>query len=406
MNEKLIVKNFGPIKDAELDLKKVTVFIGPQGSGKSTLAKLVAICKDGDFLTDSYIGKNTNMYFEKFQTQFFLNLNSNTNFSFSTQKFSFEFSTNLIDFKILDSSEITDELFGQLSQTFESMKDTYKLYLESLKQKQAIYKILYPNDERITRQIIAQLIPDCHYIPTERLLISSISDSILGLLRAEVALQKSTIDFGANFELARVSIKKTFIDYLNVTYEYSDGKNLVYYNKVDSLPLSASASGYQSTIPLHLVVDYFSDKDKSHIIVEEPELNLFPTTQKKLIGYLVEKCAKWNNELLITTHSPYVLSSLNILLFAYQVANKYPESAEEVEKLIPREQWINPDDFAAYYVGEDEHGDKGGVHSIFNRNKQTQLIGENELDEISDELGDEFNELMNIYRTKKRETVN
>ena len=42
MNEKLIVKNFGPIQEAELDLKKVTVFIGPQGSGKSTLEKLVA----------------------------------------------------------------------------------------------------------------------------------------------------------------------------------------------------------------------------------------------------------------------------------------------------------------------------------------------------------------------------
>ena len=42
MNEKLIVKNFGPIREAELDLKKLTVFIGPQGSGKSTLAKLVA----------------------------------------------------------------------------------------------------------------------------------------------------------------------------------------------------------------------------------------------------------------------------------------------------------------------------------------------------------------------------
>ena len=52
MNEKLIVKNFGPIREAELDLKKVTVFIGPQGSGKSTLAKLVAICKDGYALTD------------------------------------------------------------------------------------------------------------------------------------------------------------------------------------------------------------------------------------------------------------------------------------------------------------------------------------------------------------------
>ena len=43
MNEQLIVKNFGPIKDATVDFKKVTVFIGPTGGGKSTLAKLATV---------------------------------------------------------------------------------------------------------------------------------------------------------------------------------------------------------------------------------------------------------------------------------------------------------------------------------------------------------------------------
>ena len=42
MNEQLVVKNFGPIKDATVDFKRVTVFIGPTGGGKSTLAKLAA----------------------------------------------------------------------------------------------------------------------------------------------------------------------------------------------------------------------------------------------------------------------------------------------------------------------------------------------------------------------------
>jgi predicted ATPase len=42
-SEKLIVKNFGPIREAEIDLRKVTVFIGEQASGKSVLAKLVEI---------------------------------------------------------------------------------------------------------------------------------------------------------------------------------------------------------------------------------------------------------------------------------------------------------------------------------------------------------------------------
>ena len=47
MNEQLVVKNFGPIKEATVDFKRVTVFIGPTGGGKSTLAKLAAIFRDG-----------------------------------------------------------------------------------------------------------------------------------------------------------------------------------------------------------------------------------------------------------------------------------------------------------------------------------------------------------------------
>jgi predicted ATPase len=44
MADKLIVENFGPITQrTELDIKKTTVFIGPQGSGKSTLAKFLMI---------------------------------------------------------------------------------------------------------------------------------------------------------------------------------------------------------------------------------------------------------------------------------------------------------------------------------------------------------------------------
>jgi predicted ATPase len=45
MQSQLIVKNFGPIKSVNLDLKNVNVFIGPQASGKSALAKIYTIFK-------------------------------------------------------------------------------------------------------------------------------------------------------------------------------------------------------------------------------------------------------------------------------------------------------------------------------------------------------------------------
>ena len=41
--EKIIVKDFGPIKDLDIEIKRFTVFIGTQGSGKSTISKLLTI---------------------------------------------------------------------------------------------------------------------------------------------------------------------------------------------------------------------------------------------------------------------------------------------------------------------------------------------------------------------------
>ena len=91
---RLIVRNIGPIKDVDIELKKVNVFMGPQGCGKSTLAKIVSFCSwmekgnvnteetqknglistltqyhrmDGYFREDSelaYVGDNVNFYYQ------------------------------------------------------------------------------------------------------------------------------------------------------------------------------------------------------------------------------------------------------------------------------------------------------------------------------------------------------
>ena len=41
--DRLIVKNFGPLKDVDIELNKINLFIGENGSGKSVLAKIVTI---------------------------------------------------------------------------------------------------------------------------------------------------------------------------------------------------------------------------------------------------------------------------------------------------------------------------------------------------------------------------
>lgn len=46
MSDYLYIRNFGPIKDAKIELKPFLVLIGGQGTGKSTIAKVLTICQE------------------------------------------------------------------------------------------------------------------------------------------------------------------------------------------------------------------------------------------------------------------------------------------------------------------------------------------------------------------------
>ena len=47
---RLIVKNFGPLKDIDIEVRDFLCLIGKQATGKSTIAKLIAIFEDEKLL--------------------------------------------------------------------------------------------------------------------------------------------------------------------------------------------------------------------------------------------------------------------------------------------------------------------------------------------------------------------
>jgi hypothetical protein len=107
----------------------------------------------------------------------------------------------------------------------------------------------------------------------------------------------------------------------------------------------------------------------------------------------VEQISDENN-LFMMTHSPYVLSTLNILMMAYKAGKINEVSKEKVAELFNEKQWINPNDFSAYYLED------GITRDIKGR---TGLISENEIDEISDNIQEDFEELLDIYREHKND---
>ena len=410
MNEKLTVKNFGPIKNAELELKKVTIFIGPQGSGKSTLAKLVAICKDGE---RSFLRSEVPVSYNYNESYYGLK-------SFKNEKSFFSFSSDILKLSNIGAmTEITPTKLGEsLEKDGKAINEKLKLDLGN-QNLDNMSKELHQFDANLeyAKMFYKYNITSTTYIPENRSSVTYLSSSLFGLMNNDVNLPKILTAFGNKYSIASTndakedmrfvkaeghiigSKKPKYIELFDLQFQHRDGQDfLIDTNNDYEVNLKDSASGMQSTIPLILVVRHEYSFVNKHFIVEEPELNLFPTTQKQLVGYLADKCTQNGNELLMTTHSPYVLSAINNLIFAYKVAHEVPEKAEEVAQIIPREQWLNPEDVAAYYVAD------GTVKSIIA--EKFGLIGENELDAISEDIAGERDDLFRILKSKKRETVN
>lgn len=323
---RLRVKNFGVLKDIDIELNKTNLFIGENGSGKSVLAKLITIITDETFNKTNYLKK-----FSEFQ----------------------------IDF-------ITD----YTSIKFIEMKNNYTIFnIEN-------QKLHFNNQYKSTSQ----------YIPAERNLISILNKSIFSLITSDIPLPKSLLIFASQYEKAKNEIKE--LELLNMKFKNENGEDKIYYDDKNYLSLENSSSGIQTALPLYLTLKYFNQRDND-IIIEEPEQNLYPKSQVDTIKYIIENSSE---NLYLMTHSPYVLSTLNILLFSYKASSTNSILKEKISKIIPKSQQINPEKFSAYFIKD------GKSESI---KSKRGLISENAIDESSDIIDDEFSELMELYREYK-----
>lgn len=393
MNEQLIVKNFGPIKDATVNFKKVTVFIGPTGGGKSTLAKLAAIFRDSMNLIEmseavaNTLGINLRLKYFKLnkykQSECKVQwLDNYDHFVFEEEKFTHVTS--------IDKNKIQlgrDLVYQYILNHPHPLNNSRKI-ISGVNETEKDY--IYQYYKRHT---------EVFYIPSERSFVAFIEKGKTNLLSGNVSLPPYMRKFIKQYDHCRYSVKgfPLPIPFFNSVYksEISDSPLINLPDNID-IPLSESASGMQAIIPMMLIIKYNVERDSlgynpKSFVVEEPELNLYPTAQQGLLNWLTEKCTTDQNDLTITTHSPYILSHLNLLLYAYQVAEKHPDRADDVAKIVPRESWINPKEFAAYHV---EGQKEGGVHSIVN--PETGLISYNGLDALASSSANEFDQLLDI----------
>lgn len=441
---KLIVKNFGPLKDIDIEVREMVTFIGAQASGKSTLAKLISIFEDDDFRRSSkatfeaelhkyniysYLNENTFIEYKNSESVFPFTLR------FSSSKFEKQTAPNSIElfkeiktennfiknditilvFKLsiywsIEHCEFYDpnfetkilNLFPEKKQKTKFIsyyfnpenRASFKGYLAdeildilNREKKTESYLQLY---ETLINCFSNIFLYDSIYIPTERNILGIISTNILGLLNNNIQIPKYLLNSGQEYEKAIQTIKELPLDIIDKKIKYKrEGKtSYIYHNENEKVDLLESASGLQSVIPILLLVEYsktLKEKYNFNFVVEEPELNLYPKAQHELIKYLVKNCLFDRKNLILTTHSPFVLASINNLLLAFDKGQTKPT---EVNKIIKKESWLDPKNFIAYEL-------KNGKAKKIMNDKLGQ-INENMIDIVSDSFSDEFDKLLDL----------
>ncbi|GEM56521.1 hypothetical protein B0A58_13955 [Flavobacterium branchiophilum NBRC 15030 = ATCC 35035] len=335
---KLIVKNFGPLKDIEIEVRDMVTFIGAQASGKSTLAKLLSIFEDVDFREEDKASFEEAL--KKYSIYSYLNEESSISYIKGTIHFQYQ---------SIQFSEVNEEKIRWKSSTIHSI-----------------------------------------FIPTERAFLHLIAENTLGLINNNVQIPKHLLNSGQDYEKAIQTIKELPLNIIdkNIKYKREGKTSYIYHNETEKIDLLESASGLQSIIPILLLVEYantLKDNYNFNFVVEEPELNLYPKAQHELISYLIKNCLTERRNLILTTHSPFILASLNNLLLAYDKGQSKPK---EVAKIIKKESWLNPKKFIAYQLKN------GKAYKIMD--DKLGQIKENMIDSISNDFSDEFDKLLEV----------
>lgn len=390
------IKNLGPIKDTGLiNLTDVLLVIGRQSSGKSTFMKVLCFCR--------WIEK-------KIMTSF-----DNTIQAYTHNK---RFTRELKQFHRID------EMYFKEGTEIIYDGDMVTISLTGVDQNAKINRKLEAWEDRYNSKL--------SYIPAERNLVSAVQN----INDTYKAKERDSI---FNFIQEWYEAKDTYgsDNKLNLSltddFKYYSDKGLDYVVLPNGKPITSfyASSGVQSIMPIDVMTDYimgvvgkvvkFSMSDlmnrlmesldtdvrneivhgahevteeelapirekmkyqSAQLFIEEPEQNLYPDAQRKLVQNIirhlkaVKSVGKHRSMVVLTTHSPYVLSILNVLIADAAAVEKKPGD-ERLKDVVDESTLLPTDAFSAYFINKD------GVFESIKDMEIPMLSGIN-LDSVSD----------------------
>lgn len=274
------------------------------------------------------------------------------------------------------------------------------------------------------------------FVPSERNLIAAVKNIDRAYRAAENdVLFNYLFEWGEAREGYDAAHAKPLTFASGLRYENIDGADYILQQGVKSpLPILYASSGVQSALPIDVMVDYMTNLvgkassvskhdmanallqlmqgdrqpapadlqriaeaytyESVQIFVEEPEQNLYPEAQKRLLLNAVaqlqraRKAGRAESLLVMTTHSPYLISVLNVLIAASQAKATRPDDAR-IDAVVPPDLILSLKDFSAYYIKDD-----GSFVDIID--PEVPMISGNDLDGVSDWVDEKVSAINDI----------
>lgn len=447
--ERISIKNFWPIEEAVLDIKPLLVLIGQQASGKSTAAKLVYFFKTlwNDIHVWYCSGEETQIGLldikriikAKFQKSFGLPSCSQAfriQYTYATgrtvtlcadarNKLTVSLSADFLTLavkrqlrknklsltgvnieldRLVEAEDSTKEYLRrqQIMQTVMIMQDIKRIF--GIRQDDELYVLAGRNAtvgygetfERFLMYDLQKRIEEqgAHTSPSEQTMDEMLMSAFMNrVLKIRQTLQRrgnvEGIVAGTDAPELKLKLQQAaalMAQVLHAEYVQTENGEMLKF-KGGAVYLKHASSGQQEAVRILQDAFLAMSQDRTTLrVVEEPEAHLFPEAQKYTIQILIEALnAKADNQLIITTHSPYTLTVLNNLLYASRLADTYPSLAGDIRRILPENFWLRSDALAAYQL-------KGGrAEDIIDR--EVMMVKAEKIDSVSVELNKEYDEL-------------
>lgn len=302
--------------------------------------------------------------------------------------------------------DFSDKLTDFLSQ-YDNMSFDARLSLHNSGNLKQDIDILFENTEEVI------------YIPAGRSMMTLFSSQLMYMYSVMNDDQKRSLDYCTQDYLERImqlkpsfssSIETLIKDKIELTdikinkenlkqcadlmkqilhgeYRNVDGEERLQVSQDRYVKINFASSGQQEAVwILNVVFYYLLNNKKTFFIIEEPESHLFPDAQK-LMTEFISLAKNGGNKVLLTTHSPYILGTINNMLYANRISKKVNKS--KVEKIMNRLKWLQFEKLSAYYV------ESGVIRSCLD--KEFESIDNEVIDGVSDVINSDYDRMLELW---------